>query len=95
MAITYKDAGVDKEAGYKQVGLIKDVVKSTHIDGVMSDIGGFSGMFELGKLNYNNPVLVSGTDGVGSKVQIAQTMDVHHTIGEDCEIGRASCRERV
>lgn len=84
MAITYKEAGVDKEAGYKEVQLIKDVVKSTHIDGVMSDIGGFSGMFELGKLNYKNPVLVSGTDGVGSKVQIAQMMDVHNTVGEDC-----------
>lgn len=84
MAITYKDAGVDKEAGYKEVQLIKDVVKSTYIDGVMTDIGGFSGMFELGKLNYDNPVLVSGTDGVGSKVQIAQMMDSHDSIGEDC-----------
>lgn len=84
MAITYKEAGVDKEAGYKEVQLIKDVVKSTYIEGVMTDIGGFSGMFELGKLNYENPVLVSGTDGVGSKVQIAQMMDVHHTIGQDC-----------
>ncbi len=84
MAITYKEAGVDKEAGYKEVQLIKDVVKSTYIEGVMTDIGGFSGMFELGKLNYDNPVLVSGTDGVGSKVQIAQMMDVHHTIGQDC-----------
>lgn len=84
MAITYKDAGVDKEAGYKEVQLIKDVVRSTYIDGVMTDIGGFSGMFELGKLNYDNPVLVSGTDGVGSKVQIAQMMDSHDSIGEDC-----------
>lgn len=84
MAITYKDAGVDKEAGYKEVQLIKDVVKDTHIDGVLNDIGGFSGMFELGKFNYKNPVLVSGTDGVGTKVQIAQMLDKHDTIGEDC-----------
>ncbi len=84
MGITYKDAGVDKHAGYKQVQMIKDSVKSTYIDGVMSDIGGFSGMFELSKLNVSEPVLVSGTDGVGSKVQIAQLMNEHGTIGEDC-----------
>lgn len=84
MGITYKDAGVDKEAGYKQVQLIKDEVKKTHIDGVLNDIGGFSGMFDLGSLNYKNPVLVSGTDGVGTKVQIAQLLNKHDTIGEDC-----------
>lgn len=84
MGITYKDAGVDKHAGYKQVQMIKDSIKSTYIDGVMSDIGGFSGMFELSKLNVSEPVLVSGTDGVGSKVQIAQLMNEHGTIGEDC-----------
>ena len=84
MAITYKDAGVDKEAGYKQVKLIKETVKATHIEGVLNDIGGFAGMFELGKLKMENPVLVSGTDGVGSKVQIAQMMDIHNTVGEDC-----------
>ena len=60
------------------------MVKSTHIDGVLNDIGGFSGMFELGKLNLKNPVLVSGTDGVGSKVQIAQMLNKHNTVGEDC-----------
>lgn len=84
MAITYKDAGVDKEAGYKQVKLIKETVKATHIEGVLNDIGGFAGMFDLGKLKMENPVLVSGTDGVGSKVQIAQMMDIHNTVGEDC-----------
>lgn len=84
MAITYKEAGVDKEAGYEEVKLIKNIVKETHIDGVLNDIGGFSGMFELGKLGLKNPVLVSGTDGVGSKVQIAQMMDKHDTVGEDC-----------
>lgn len=84
MKLTYKDAGVDKHAGYEEVKLIKDVVKSTHIDGVLNDIGGFSGMFELGKLNLKNPVLVSGTDGVGSKVQIAQMLNKHNTVGEDC-----------
>lgn len=84
MAITYKEAGVDKEAGYKQVKLIKETVKATHIEGVLNDIGGFAGMFDLGKLKMENPVLVSGTDGVGSKVQIAQMMDIHNTVGEDC-----------
>ncbi len=84
MTITYKDAGVDKEAGYEEVKLIKDVVKSTHIDGVLNDIGGFSGMFDLGSQGLKNPVLVSGTDGVGSKVQIAQLLGIHNTVGEDC-----------
>lgn len=84
MTITYKDAGVDKEAGYEEVKLIKDVVKSTHIDGVLNDIGGFSGMFDLGSQGLKNPVLVSGTDGVGSKVQIAQLLGIHDTVGEDC-----------
>ncbi|NLY20760.1 MAG: phosphoribosylformylglycinamidine cyclo-ligase [Tissierellia bacterium] len=84
MGLTYKDSGVDKTAGYEEVKLIKNFVKDTYIDGVISDIGGFAGLFELNKDAYDKPVLVSGTDGVGSKVQIAQMMDVHDSIGEDC-----------
>lgn len=84
MSLTYKDAGVDKEAGYKQVGLIKDMIKKTHVPGVLSDIGGFAGLFQLDKDRYEEPVLVSGTDGVGTKLRIAFLLDKHNTIGEDC-----------
>ena len=84
MSLTYKDAGVDKEAGYKQVQLIKGLIKKTHIPGVMSDIGGFAGLFQLDTSKFKEPVLVSGTDGVGTKLKIAFMMDKHDTIGEDC-----------
>lgn len=84
MSLTYKDAGVDKEAGYKQVKLIKNLIKKTHTPGVLSDIGGFAGLFQLDIKNYEEPVLVSGTDGVGTKLRIAFMMDRHDTIGEDC-----------
>lgn len=84
MSLTYKDSGVDKEAGYKEVQMIKPLIKNTFRDGVMSDIGGFAGLFQLNKDNYENPVLVSGTDGVGTKLMIAFKMDEHTTIGEDC-----------
>lgn len=84
MSLTYKDAGVDKEAGYKQVSLIKDLIKRTHTPGVLSDLGGFSGLFQLDIAKYKEPVLVSGTDGVGTKLRIAFMMDKHNTIGEDC-----------
>lgn len=84
MSLTYKDAGVDKEAGYKQVSLIKGLIKKTHTPGVLSDIGGFSGLFQLDTDRYKEPVLVSGTDGVGTKLRIAFMMDKHDTIGEDC-----------
>ena len=84
MSLTYKDSGVDKEAGYKQVQLIKEFVKKTYIPGVMSDIGGFAGLFQLDTKAYEEPVLVSGTDGVGTKLKIAFMMDKHDTIGEDC-----------
>lgn len=83
MGMTYKDSGVDKEAGYKEVKLIKNFIKDTYIDGVISDIGGFAGLFQLSK-DYKEPVLVSGTDGVGTKVMVAQMADLHQTIGEDC-----------
>ncbi|NBI07957.1 phosphoribosylformylglycinamidine cyclo-ligase [Senegalia massiliensis] len=84
MSLTYKDAGVDKQAGYKQISLIKNIIKNTHTKGVVSDLGGFSGLFGLDMKNYKNPVLASGTDGVGTKLKIAFMMDKHDTIGEDC-----------
>ena len=84
MSLTYKDAGVDKEAGYKEVELIKGMIKKTHIPGVLSDIGGFAGLFQLDTKSYEEPVLVSGTDGVGTKLRLAFMMDKHDTIGEDC-----------
>ena len=62
--LTYKDAGVNKEEGYKEVSLIKDLIKKTYQKGALSDLGGFSGLFEIDKNAYENPVLVSGTDGV-------------------------------
>lgn len=84
MSLTYKDSGVDKEAGYKQVQLIKDSIKRTHIPGVLSDIGGFAGLFQLDMTSIKEPVMVSGTDGVGTKLKLAFMMDKHNTIGEDC-----------
>ena len=78
----YKQAGVDVEAGYESVRLIKDDVKKTAIEGVLGGIGGFGGLFEMPK-NYENPVLVSGTDGVGTKIRVAFLMDKHDTIGID------------
>lgn len=84
MSITYKDSGVDKEAGYKQVQMIKGFIKDTHNKNVLSDLGGFAGLFQLDKENYDEPVLVSGTDGVGTKLRVAFMMDKHDTIGEDC-----------
>jgi len=83
-SLTYKDSGVDKEAGYKSVKLMKQHVERTFTKGVLSSIGGFSGLFELDKTKYKEPVLVSGTDGVGTKIMIAFKTDIHHTIGEDC-----------
>ena len=79
----YKQAGVDVEAGYESVRLIKDDVKRTTIPGVIGSIGGFGGLFEIPK-GYENPVLVSGTDGVGTKIKVAFLMDKHDTIGQDC-----------
>lgn len=81
---SYAAAGVDVTAGYESVELIKDYVKKTNIPGVIGGIGGFGGMFELGASEYKNPVLVSGTDGVGTKLKLAFLMDKHDTIGIDC-----------
>ncbi len=80
--ITYKDSGVNIEEGYESVKLIKEHAKKTFIPGVISDLGSFAGMFELGK--YNNPVLVSGTDGVGTKLEIAFKTKKYDTVGIDC-----------
>ena len=84
MALSYKEAGVDKEQGYKEVGLIKKFIKETYTPGVLSDLGGFSGLFSLEQEKLSYPVLVSGTDGVGTKVVLAQKLDRHKTIGIDC-----------
>ncbi|MCI7264317.1 MAG: phosphoribosylformylglycinamidine cyclo-ligase, partial [Eubacterium coprostanoligenes] len=81
---SYAAAGVDVTAGYKSVELIKSHVKRTNIPGVIGGIGGFGGMFELVANEYKNPVLVSGTDGVGTKIKLAFLMDKHDTIGIDC-----------
>ncbi|HNZ82333.1 MAG TPA: phosphoribosylformylglycinamidine cyclo-ligase, partial [Sedimentibacter sp.] len=81
--LTYKDSGVDVNSGYETVRLIKDYVKKTHTKGVISNIGGFGGMFEINKDEYEEPVLVSGTDGVGTKLMVAFMADKHDTIGED------------
>ena len=79
---SYKAAGVDITAGYKAVELMKSHIARTMTSGVCSDIGGFGGLFELGKVK--NPVLVSGTDGVGTKLKLAFLMDKHDTVGIDC-----------
>lgn len=81
---SYKDAGVDITAGYKAVELIKEHVKSTYTDGVVSDIGGFGGLFMPNLSGMKQPVLVSATDGVGTKLKIAFLMDKHDTVGIDC-----------
>ena len=83
MAIDYEKAGVSLEAGYEVVRRIKQHVASTNRPGVMGGIGSFGGMFDLSSLGYKEPVLVSGTDGVGTKLKIAFAMDKHDTIGID------------
>lgn len=80
---SYKDAGVDIDAGNQLIEKIKPAVKATTRPGVMGSIGGFGGLFDLSKLNYKNPVLVSGTDGVGTKLKLANRMNDHSTIGID------------
>ena len=85
MAINYKDAGVDIEAGYKAVELMKSHVASTLRPEVLGGIGGFSGAFDVSAFkNMEEPLLLSGTDGVGTKLKIAFMMDRHDTIGIDC-----------
>ncbi|MCR5759059.1 MAG: phosphoribosylformylglycinamidine cyclo-ligase [Bacteroidales bacterium] len=83
MAIDYEKSGVSLEAGYEVVRRIKKHVASTSRPGVMGGIGSFGGMFDLASLCYREPILVSGTDGVGTKLKIAFAMDRHDTIGID------------
>lgn len=80
--ITYKNSGVDKEEGYKSVSLIKEMVKSTYNKNVLDDLGSFGSLYKLGK--YRDPVLVSGTDGVGTKLKIAFHTKKYDTVGIDC-----------
>ena len=81
---SYADAGVDITAGYKAVELMKAHIAKTMTAGVCSDVGGFGGLFELDVKNYERPVLVSGTDGVGTKLKIAFLMNKHNMVGIDC-----------
>ncbi len=81
---SYKAAGVDITAGYKAVELMKQHIARTVTAGAASDIGGFGGLFEMDLTGINKPVLVSGTDGVGTKLKMAFLMDKHDTVGIDC-----------
>ena len=80
----YAAAGVDITAGYKAVELMKKHIARTIVTSKSSDIGGFGGLFELDLTGYKNPVLVSGTDGVGTKLKLAFLLDKHNTVGIDC-----------
>ena len=81
--LTYKDAGVDIDAGNRSVELIKNSVRATYRPEVLGDLGGFGGLFALNSGKYKEPVLVSGTDGVGTKLKLAFMLDKHDTIGQD------------
>ena len=81
--LTYADAGVDIDAGNKAVELMKDSVRATYRPEVIGDLGGFGGLFALNSGKYKEPVLVSGTDGVGTKLKLAFMADKHDTIGQD------------
>ena len=81
--LTYADAGVDIDAGNKAVELMKDSVRATYRPEVIGDLGGFGGLFALNSGKYKEPVLVSGTDGVGTKLKLAFMADKHDTIGID------------
>lgn len=83
MSDKYREAGVDLEAGYESVKLIKSHVARTKVKGAVDSIGAFGGMFDLSMLNMKEPVLVSGTDGVGTKLMLAFECDKHDTIGID------------
>lgn len=81
--LSYLDAGVDIDAGNELVERIKPAVKSTNRSGVITGLGGFGGLFQLDTERYKEPVLVSGTDGVGTKLLLARQLDIHDTIGID------------
>ncbi|MBA1336695.1 MAG: Phosphoribosylformylglycinamidine cyclo-ligase [Firmicutes bacterium] len=82
--LSYRDSGVDIDAGARAVELMKEHVARTRIPGVLGGIGGFGGAFQPDLSNYKKPVLVSGTDGVGTKLKLAFMMDKHDTVGIDC-----------
>ena len=82
--LTYAEAGVDIDAGEREVELIKRSVQATYTRGVMGDLGGFGGLFRLKEELSDDPILVSGTDGVGTKLRFAIEMGIHDTIGQDC-----------
>jgi len=82
--LTYADAGVDIAAGEKAVERIQDHVRSTFRPGVLGDVGGFGGLFDIGRLGYHDPLLVSSTDGVGTKSVVARQVGRYDTIGIDC-----------
>ena len=85
MAMDYKSAGVDIEAGYKSVELMKEHVKNTVRPEMLGGLGGFAGAFSIEKFkDMEKPTLLSGTDGVGTKLKLAFLMDKHDTIGIDC-----------
>lgn len=84
MEINYKDSGVDVEAGYEAVRQMKQYVTKTHTPNVIGGLGGFGGLFSLDTTGVEEPVLVAGTDGVGTKLKIAFTMERHDSIGIDC-----------
>ena len=81
--MTYRDAGVDIDAGNRSVSMIKDAVCATYRPEVIGDLGGFGGLFALNTKAYQDPVLVSGTDGVGTKLRLAFLLNKHDTIGQD------------
>ncbi len=84
MAISYKDSGVDVEAGYRAVDLMKKHVKSTYNENVLGDLGSFGGFYSIEGEALSKPVLVAGTDGVGTKLKYAFLLDKHNTVGIDC-----------
>ena len=82
-SLTYADSGVNIDTGNQVVSAIKSIIKDTHNDSVLSNIGGFGGLYELQTRDYNRPILVSSTDGVGTKVKLAQELGKNHLIGID------------
>ena len=81
---SYKEAGVDITAGYRSVEMMKQHIAKTMVFGNTSDVGGFGGLMELDTEGMEKPVLVSGTDGVGTKLKMAFLLDKHDTVGIDC-----------
>ncbi|MDP6974460.1 MAG: phosphoribosylformylglycinamidine cyclo-ligase, partial [Gammaproteobacteria bacterium] len=82
-SLTYKDSGVDITKGNDLIEKIKPIAKATSRPGVLEGLGGFGAMFEIPLNKYQNPVLISGTDGVGTKLKVAEILNQHNTIGID------------